>query len=113
MKSIAQILNQSPVLKNKKVSTALFHCFKKRGIPGNLLKVYYDRYSEEYMVRKYWYMEYKIEQGAIKRPVAWLRNNIENEYSENDGFWTWWRNKREAILRNENLDENIKIITNI
>lgn len=113
MKTIAQILNQKPTMIQTKTSTALFYCFKKRGIPGNLLKVYYGKYSEEYLIRKYWYLEYKIEQGVVKNPVGWLRNNIENEFSESDKFWDWWRIKRDKILDNGDLNENIKIIASL
>jgi len=93
---------------NHEIQRAIFHCFKKQGVPGNLVKVYYDKYSEEYLIRKYWYMIYKIELGQVKTPVGWLRNNIENEFSENDGFWEWWKGKRDRILDDPASDENLK-----
>ena len=94
---------------SKELQRAIFYCFKKQGIPGNVVKKYYDRYSVEYLIRKYWYLEYKIEQGAVKSPVGWLRYCIDNEISETDGFWDWWRVKRERVLDGD-FDENIKAI---
>ena len=107
MQTITQILNMKPMEKGSKISTSLFFCFKKRGIPGGLVKVYYESYGIEYLVRKYWYLEYKMEQGVVKSPVGWLRNNIENEFSETDGFWDWYRRKKQVVLDGD-YDEKIK-----
>ncbi len=111
MKHIKDILQSVP-LKPTATSSALFFCYKKRGIPGSVIKVYSDKYSYEYLARKYWLMEFKIEQGILRSPVAWIRDNIEHEYNEPEGFWEWFKRKRETVM-NGDFDTRIKVVATL
>ena len=72
---------------------SIIDCLKKHGIPGNVAKIYYDKYGTDYLVKRIWLFSYHSEKDCceIKNNVGWLRTIIEypKHYPESKGFRPW------------------------
>ena len=85
--------------KDKALSSAVFTMFKKRGFPSGVLKAYWDKYPSEYMCRKFWLGEYKMEQDPPRNYVAYMRNQIEYDHPIPENFHYWWKLRKPNILK--------------
>ena len=91
--------------KKKAKSTLVIKALKNYGIRGDLAMHYFTQNSPEWVMRKIWLLDYYIDiNRAPKNKTAWLKSAIAHDYAEPEGFWEWFRRKREKILNGSNDD---------
>lgn len=66
------------------------------GISQNVSEMLAKRFSPDYVGEKIEFLQFLIEQGSVKKPAAWLRKAIEEDYSAPDRFRSADDREREA-----------------
>ena len=96
------------------VTTALINCYKAVGYPMDKFTLNRTEYSESCLARRWFYFRYKGENGELSKPMAWFISLMHNkDWTETDEFWSWWKSRKEQILKNNKVDESIKLIASI
>ncbi len=95
--------------KSKAISSAIFNAYNRYGFPRNVLKPIYDRNTAEHMARMFFFWMYKMQEDPPKRPVAYIRKALDNNYPFPEMFHYWLKSKKPEILKGKYSDDVKKL----
>ena len=94
--------------KPKAISTIVYEAFKKRQIPIRLVNIWWTKHNLEWLIARFWWLEWKMNTNPVRSPIAYLIMIIEKEWPLPEQFLYWRESKKRKILDDPKASSDLK-----
>ena len=99
--------------KPKAISTIVFKAFEKREIPKSKVLFWWTQHRIEWLMARFWWLEWKMETNPVRSPVAYITRIIDKKYPLPEEFIYWKESKKRQILADNKTSDDLKRLVSL